>query len=93
MPDLAQVGTSCSVAQLNHSGRSPLGGKHLGISKTSPLHLPEPFRVKGLDFLPTVAKVGQGTMNENAMLGRLGCVGHSLTLYTHLGKSTPLHFG
>ena len=50
-------------------------------------------RVKGLGFLPTVAKVGQVRVCLDAMLGRLGCVGHSLTPYTHLGNSAPLHFG
>ena len=52
-----------------------------------------PFRVKGLGFPPTVTKVGQGAMNYNALLGRLGYVGHFLTPHTHLANSAPLHFG
>ena len=44
----------------------------------------ESFKVKGLGFLPIEAKVGQVRVCQDAMLGRLGCVGHFLTPYTHL---------
>ena len=46
--------------------------------------------MKGLGFLPTVAKVGQVRVCQDAMLGRLGCVGHSLTPYTLLAISATI---